>query len=441
MTMGLPNLPKELILSIADQTDNLKDLNNLSLTCPEFYNLLNDYLYRRDAESSNPYALFWAASHDRISTADKALSQSTDIRVRGDFYESPSFRLSCEWEPSTDVCLTPMQIALHNRHENMVRFILSHGVGLFEPYPEQYYAVPLHSISYHGPIGLLKLYLDHGANVDERDYKGRTALYCILLCRKYVKFEKELTERVRMLLDYGVDPDAMTITWKSPRKLAKKKCVDELVRSMVVGGRGSTVLLYEAELQARKRWGESSKGNDARTAVMIKDMKELKLNTSYERSKTKKRSKKEEKGDDRVGAGEAEGDQVSTTPVMQLARLDEKTIDATAGRQDAWEKMRAETEQQQQRVWEESQDQDEEPSGCMHASIGLFRKKGKTECVSCKDIVKQSFQCPDCEVMGIWMDENGESVKVWHLTGFSIFDLQQMKLLTQSKHPMHSTTA
>ncbi|KLJ06910.1 hypothetical protein EMPG_17593 [Blastomyces silverae] len=97
-----------------------------------------------------------------------------------------------------------------------------------------------------------------------------------------------------------------------------------------------------------------------------------------------------------VGVGVAEQD--STTPV-RLVSLDNNTTDATARRQSAWVKMRAEASQRELELEAKRGQELPKPFCCVHQSGGMFRMKGKTECGSCGNVTKRSFRCPDCEVV------------------------------------------
>ncbi|OAX78191.1 hypothetical protein ACJ72_07504 [Emergomyces africanus] len=252
------SFPSELILHIADEIPNKQDLNNLSQTCRDLHFLLNSYLYRRDAKSGNPQALFWAAYKGHIPTARKTLSHGADIHAR-DTSASSFPRPFAQAHPRrwdscpTTLNFTPVQIATRYQHEDMVRFLIQYGANIHEPFPAHHGGYPLHVASCNGPTGLLKLLLEQGAEVDVGNSKGWTPLYCSMrpLSGSMPDNNKRAAERIRLLLDYHADPDAMSKAGKSPRLLAKK-CQDPHVRMMLLGGMETRVSLYEAKLEGRR---------------------------------------------------------------------------------------------------------------------------------------------------------------------------------------------
>ncbi|KAJ5864519.1 uncharacterized protein N7529_006435 [Penicillium soppii] len=76
-------LPKELYISISEFLQ-IPDLNAFTRTNTSTHTLLNSILYKRDAISPNPIALFRASTHNNPSIALKALSAGTDISSKTD---------------------------------------------------------------------------------------------------------------------------------------------------------------------------------------------------------------------------------------------------------------------------------------------------------------------------------------------------------------------
>ncbi|QSS58832.1 ankyrin repeat domain-containing protein [Histoplasma capsulatum] len=371
--MAFLNLPSELILNVADEILNNQDLSSLSQTCRDLHSLLNNYLYRRDAQSGNPQALFWAAYRGHVSTARKALSHGANIHARDTSTTSfpnhfPSQSLSRRWDSCpTTLHFTPLQIATCYLRESMVRYLIRHGADAHGPFPAHHDGYPLHVVSSNGPTGLVKLLLEKGAEVDVRNSKGWTPLYCAV--RRLLSTltpDKEIATRIRLLLDYGADPDAASKAGKSSRLLAKKCRDPSVVPSPVTEPKPK---------RPRKR---------------------------SQRQKQKRRQKTQLGG----GHGNIEGKdaakgvnigiQVSMTPV-QVVKLDGITADATAQRQQAWIKMRAEIPRRE--LGPTMREELSQPFSCLHSHIRLFRIKRKIECGSCSNASKQSFQCPDCEVV------------------------------------------
>ncbi|EGC47685.1 conserved hypothetical protein [Histoplasma capsulatum var. duboisii H88] len=363
--MAFLNLPTELILNVADEILNNQDLSSLSQTCRDIHSLLTNYLYRRDAQSGNPQALFWAAYRGHASTARKALSHGANIHARDTSTTSfpnhfPGQSLSRRWDSCpTTLHFTPLQIATCYLRESMVRFLIQHGADAHGPFPAHHDGYPLHVVSSNGPTRLVKLLLEKGAEVDVRNSKGWTPLYCAV--RRLLSTltpDKESATRIRLLLDYGADPDAASKAGKSSRLLAKK-CRDPYVRMMLLGGKAARVSLYEANLEgAIEEKGKLNcevtnkldNDNDMATSVAPSPVTESKSKRPRKRSQRQKQKRKQKTqlggGHGNIeGTDEAKGvnigSQVSMTPV-QVDKLDGITADATAQRQQAWIKMRAE---------------------------------------------------------------------------------------------------
>lgn len=66
--MGLSNLPTELVQAIAELLSE-KDVSVFAQLNRQFFDILIDYLYARNATRSNASALLWAADKGYESTA------------------------------------------------------------------------------------------------------------------------------------------------------------------------------------------------------------------------------------------------------------------------------------------------------------------------------------------------------------------------------------
>ncbi|KAJ5357862.1 hypothetical protein N7541_005020 [Penicillium brevicompactum] len=76
-------LPRELYISISDYLE-IPDLSAFSRTNTTAHILFNATLYKRDACSSIPIALFWAAIHNNPATALKSISAGCDVTAKTD---------------------------------------------------------------------------------------------------------------------------------------------------------------------------------------------------------------------------------------------------------------------------------------------------------------------------------------------------------------------
>jgi ankyrin repeat protein len=77
-------IPKELYITISDFLPELADLNAFTRTNKTIHALLNRTLYKNDAISPDPKALFWASTHNKPSTALLALNANTDPNSKTD---------------------------------------------------------------------------------------------------------------------------------------------------------------------------------------------------------------------------------------------------------------------------------------------------------------------------------------------------------------------
>ncbi|OJD26232.1 hypothetical protein ACJ73_02385 [Blastomyces percursus] len=258
----------------------------------------------------------------------------------------------------------------------MVRFRIKHGADPQAPFPAHHGGYPLHVASCSGPAGLVRLLLEHGAEVDVRNSKGWTPLYCairpLLSPAEYVPHKRKRVApvRVRWLLDYGADPDPVTKAGESPSLLAKR-CRDLYGQMILLGGKWAKVSLHEPRLDGRciwddpplkelgwwkegvrgKRWCELDK-NVTSTSMALGPVVGSK--SKRPRKRTKKDRKMRRKKQLQAGEGDGEGkgevkeaveigvaEQDSTAPV-RLVNLNDNTANATARRKSAWAKLRAE---------------------------------------------------------------------------------------------------
>jgi ankyrin repeat protein len=77
----LLQLPQELILVVCECLDSERDVNNLAQASTHTYNLLNDYLYRHNAQESASSALIWAARAGSTTTAQLAIQNGANVNT------------------------------------------------------------------------------------------------------------------------------------------------------------------------------------------------------------------------------------------------------------------------------------------------------------------------------------------------------------------------
>ncbi|KAI9930619.1 hypothetical protein ASPWEDRAFT_39522 [Aspergillus wentii DTO 134E9] len=79
--MHILDFPLELLLHITDSLEREKDVLVFASLNRQLYDLLIDYLYRRNATSSGASALFWAAQHGQQGTAQRALDNGASLSM------------------------------------------------------------------------------------------------------------------------------------------------------------------------------------------------------------------------------------------------------------------------------------------------------------------------------------------------------------------------
>ena len=154
--MSLLDLANELLLSIAENFNRLRDLNAFARTSQRLYFLLNNYLYRIDVEQGGSSALPWAAEHGQERTAQLSLTEGADREARRDNRQSTSIRLRrfnnrgllkfdshgyIETQPLAG--LTPLQLAVCQTHEIITQLLIDHGADIRKAYPAGSDAVAL----------------------------------------------------------------------------------------------------------------------------------------------------------------------------------------------------------------------------------------------------------------------------------------------------------
>ncbi|KAL2864007.1 ankyrin repeat domain-containing protein [Aspergillus lucknowensis] len=173
--MTLLELPQELLLAIASFLEAERDINSLSRTNTQLHALLNPYLYRQNARTSNSSALLWAAVHGRENTARFSLQCGANIAA----FDPRGF--------------TPLMIACQLGHVGVVELLAAQDdVNLngsisdwFPPDPNvpqhrrpHQYMSPLLFAVESNRVDVVKFLLDHpGVNLHFADCKGWSAVH------------------------------------------------------------------------------------------------------------------------------------------------------------------------------------------------------------------------------------------------------------------------
>lgn len=174
---------------------------------------------------------------------------------------------------------TPLHLAARNGHLNLVRLLLESGSEVNSI--DLHKATPLHSAAEAKQIEIAKLLLQYGANVIAVDENGHPPLYFplerndismtrlfiaaapdqIKLAGKYYKWlplhftaQFNMLESMRLLLDYGADPDLVSDLGSTALTLAANLDNSEIVHLLIEKGAdvnmrdssGSTAMIFAA---------------------------------------------------------------------------------------------------------------------------------------------------------------------------------------------------
>ena len=185
--MPLLNLADELLLLVAENLSTLRDLNGFTRTSDRLYLLLNDYLYRIDAQRVESSALLWAAEHGLEKTAELSLAEGADCEaiardIRRSSRRRPIRKFHFDEHSSITTqlltSLTPLQLAIDHKHELVARLLIEHGADVRKAYPlRMAKCSPLHLASANGLAATVQLLLDKGAKLEAKDEEGQTPLH------------------------------------------------------------------------------------------------------------------------------------------------------------------------------------------------------------------------------------------------------------------------
>lgn len=246
--MHLVDLPVEILLLVADNLPNLRDLSSFVRTNRRIYVVLNEYLYRGAAknsvsalssmirkrlEHSVARLLKWTPKVPPKHARDQLLHDAVWGKQLGiarqllEHWGTPSLnRQSREsylsvavYNKDTDMLRlllqhgftvnlpnfqnsSPLCEAVHHGSENIVMLLLDHGADIEFIPPRS--LPPLHLavlVTFHINVKLVELLVRKGADVNLQDENGNTALH-------HIARSSELPQRTRMaeiLLENGAD--------------------------------------------------------------------------------------------------------------------------------------------------------------------------------------------------------------------------------------------
>ncbi len=204
--MAFLNLPNEIIIDIVERLKRERDICSLMRANRRLYQLFDNYLYRYNIKYRRSSALFWAAKHNRESTARKMLHLGANVNVEFQGTNTKGRSLAgltplhvAAWEghlaivklllevgadPEARVLesLTPLYVALNARHEKVARTISRRISNLQTCLVDSKRRwTPLHFSCHLGLPNCALFFLNMGINVNAMDAKSMTALHHSLL--------------------------------------------------------------------------------------------------------------------------------------------------------------------------------------------------------------------------------------------------------------------
>lgn len=120
--MSLPDLPNELLLSIANNLKSERDLSSFTRTNAHLHNLLSDYLYENNIKQHGSSALLWAAQHGQDKTAQRLLEKGASVNVQARMSVLDDTLRPCDG--------TPLFIAAKNGFETIVRLLIENDADV-----------------------------------------------------------------------------------------------------------------------------------------------------------------------------------------------------------------------------------------------------------------------------------------------------------------------
>lgn len=229
--MSLLHLPIEVLLNIADEL-KYPEISALSRTCSNLYGRLNIFLYRHNVHNHNGWGMWRAIELGNESALSKFIEQGANPcameRVGRSLYYNPYVpHEECadeEDEPGTEE-ITDVARQYECLRDNTFRVGDGKEPGNSDsgdresnsdvtspernkrpppPYRQPPRSPPICVAAQAGHIGVLKILLAHGANLNARGHYNRTPLiYAVIF---------EHTDAVSLLLDMGAWPNAYDLS-------------------------------------------------------------------------------------------------------------------------------------------------------------------------------------------------------------------------------------
>ncbi|KAJ5766605.1 uncharacterized protein N7511_004221 [Penicillium nucicola] len=182
----ISKLPKELYIAISDFLPELADLNAFARTNKTAHTLLNRTLYKNDAISPTPKALFWASTYNKPSTVLLALNANTDPNSKTDR------------DPRLKGC-TPILLASFHNSLAVLKLLLLNDDANPNTRDYKWIRPPISWAAKQGHIEIVQTLLaDARTDVNLQDKAGDTAM---MICA-----DQQPTVMTTLLLSGRADP-------------------------------------------------------------------------------------------------------------------------------------------------------------------------------------------------------------------------------------------
>ena len=161
----------------------------------------------RDNQDSTP--LHVASQNGNAEVAHMLLEYGANMHARNKKDQTPKYLLLAMWRNR----LTAYDI-------DTIRFLLERGEDVVDAVDEDYSTL-LHVASYRGIGRLVRLLLEHGANINVRNGQHQTPLHQALVGIKDA-YESDYLYLIHLLLAHGADVDALDNDHSTPLHLASQ---------------------------------------------------------------------------------------------------------------------------------------------------------------------------------------------------------------------------
>ncbi|KAK3382724.1 ankyrin repeat-containing domain protein [Lasiosphaeria ovina] len=268
--VGFGHVPAELVMRIARYvaadggSDVFANLSALSRTCRAFWVWVGEILYRLDATSQTPLALFWGAFHGLDGTVSRALAAKSPVNTSifllnaatppkrnetqydvGVSIESPSNlcvaaplhlaarlgrtnMVTALLDAGANISAQARLVAICTKHSGIARLLLEHAGPILysqvqrrlEPLREGGLTSTLHTADHVGSLEMVRLLITAGISVNYLDFRGHTALH-----HAVSSLADTAPKVIQMLVDAGAAVDLFQPKFAFEGGVAASLCI------------------------------------------------------------------------------------------------------------------------------------------------------------------------------------------------------------------------